>query len=133
MKKDREAPQLKRSPSVLAEGLPDPFGTRLSLPAKGLGPIVAVWCASRCPIRTRRLLHDTVVKSLGDLVALTTGGFQPFPVEDPDQTPPISDKAGRLQRPGDDLDGLAAHAQHLGQELLRERELALAYTVLRRE
>jgi hypothetical protein len=56
-----------------------------------------------------------------DLVALAGGLFETRPIEDFDFAPPVSNKAGILERPRDERDRRPSRPKHLREKVLRKR------------
>jgi hypothetical protein len=77
-----------------------------------------VWLRHHTSAVSKFSLHNAIVERLGDLIALATGGFQFFPIQNVDDAPTIGDEFRRLQLPCDDRNRLAANAKHFGQELM---------------
>src|SRR5437773_12266328 len=63
-------------------------------------------------------------------VAFARSRLEGFAVHDRDVAAAILDESGLLQGPGDERHGWTARAQHHRDELLRQRELILADTIL---
>ena len=59
-------------------------------------------------------------------VALAGGLTQPFQIVDLDVAAAVADQAGLLQRIGDQRYAGPPHAEHLAEELLRQRQTSVA-------
>ena len=76
----------------------------------------------RCPQARHSEAEGPFVQRPQGRITLAGGLLQPLAVDDPDDAPPVADQLGRLQGAGDDRHRLAAHAEHLRHELLRQRK-----------
>src|SRR5271168_4618841 len=64
-------------------------------------------------------------------IALAGLSFELRAIDDRDRAPSSADGTARLEDAGDTRGVGAAHAQHLGKELLRDLELGMSAAVLR--
>jgi hypothetical protein len=76
---------------------------------------------------------DLLVERPEHLVALTGGRLQAAPVDDSDPAPAVGDKPGPLECPRSETDRLATDAEHLGQELVGEREVVPPDSIVRHQ
>src|SRR5579863_3078009 len=71
--------------------------------------------------------------SLGNAVALAGMADQAAAVDDRDVAAVVADKAGALQSAGRNRNAGTLHAQHHGQEFLREQKLVRLHAVVRHQ
>src|SRR5205085_3676250 len=111
--------------------LSDSAGTTLTLQGRLIpAPELSTsWTAPPPPVARRHpsVAGKAIELSFDNAVAGTGGAFESGPVGDGDDAAAIPDEAGFLQPAGDLRHGGPAHSQHLGQELLREREFVATY------
>src|ERR671914_252133 len=84
--------------------------------------------------RTEALaLQESLRFLVHDLITLASTPFETLAVEDREPPPRVGDEAGLLQHAGSLGHARAAHAEHLGHELLREHHLVRAGAIVRHQ